>query len=159
MARTLWLLRHGEAVPHGARQDSDRELTPRGERQARLAGRALARAAVELETCWASPKVRARETARLACAELGVNFEEVSALAAGFGRDDALELLRLAGDGAHVLCVGHEPDLSQLVHDLTGARVELDTGAAAAIAVDGPRMHLRALLRPVDLETMAGSET
>ena len=29
----LWLLRHGEAVPHGSKDDFDRELTARGERQ------------------------------------------------------------------------------------------------------------------------------
>ena len=42
MAAQLWLLRHGEAVPHGSKPDEDRELTRRGERQAEAAGAALA---------------------------------------------------------------------------------------------------------------------
>jgi phosphohistidine phosphatase len=44
MARQLWLLRHGEAVPHDSKDDdADRELTARGERQSAAAGAALAR--------------------------------------------------------------------------------------------------------------------
>ena len=42
MARQLWLLRHAEAEPHGARPDPERRLTQRGEQQARAAGAALA---------------------------------------------------------------------------------------------------------------------
>ena len=42
MAPQLWLLRHGEAVPHESKPDSERELTPRGERQAVAAGKGLA---------------------------------------------------------------------------------------------------------------------
>ncbi|HVL95552.1 MAG TPA: phosphohistidine phosphatase SixA [Solirubrobacteraceae bacterium] len=156
MAKQLWLLRHGEAVPHGARSDSDRELTPRGEREARAAGRALARAGIEFDACWSSPKVRARDTAAHAGEELGVAFDEVSSLAAGFDRDDALELLHAHDDGACVLVVGHEPDFSQLVHDLTGARVALEKGGVAAILLDGAAAFLLALLRPRELEAMAG---
>src|SRR5215213_9293004 len=37
----LWLLRHGEAVPHESKPDFDRELTARGERQSIAAGEAL----------------------------------------------------------------------------------------------------------------------
>ena len=35
MAPQLWMLRHGEAVPHDSKPDAERELTPRGRRQAR----------------------------------------------------------------------------------------------------------------------------
>src|ERR671921_208059 len=105
MAKSLWLLRHGEAVPHGSRSDSDRELTPRGEQQSRTAGRALARLSVEFEACYTSPKVRARDTARLACQALNVEPEEVEVLGDGFDRDDALELLLAHDDDARVLLV------------------------------------------------------
>src|SRR6266496_2340896 len=112
MAKQLWFLRHGEAVPHGSRSDSDRELTPRGERQSRLAGRALARVGVEFDGCYTSPKVRAIDTARLACEELGRTYQVVSVLAGGFDFEDARELLLAHDDGAMVLIVGHEPDFS-----------------------------------------------
>ena len=70
----IWLLRHGDAEPHGG-ADADRELTEKGRRQARDAGRALAALGVEIEVCLASPKVRAVQTARIACEELGMEPE------------------------------------------------------------------------------------
>lgn len=154
MTKHLWLLRHGDAVPHESRPDADRELTPKGERQSRLAGQALARAGVELDACYASPKVRARDTARIACAELGVDVEVAPALAGDFDRRDAEELLLAHDDGAHVLVVGHEPDFSQIVHDLTGARVHFKKGGVAAVKV-GTAPELVVLLRPAELEPMA----
>jgi phosphohistidine phosphatase len=156
MARQLWLLRHGEAVAHDSRaSDADRELTPHGEHQAEMAGRALARLAVEFAACYTSPKVRARDTARIACRALNVDPVEVSALAAGFDRDDAMELLSAHDDGAAVLCVGHEPDLSQVLYDLTGARADVKKGGVAAAEVAGASAELIVLLRPRELEAIA----
>jgi phosphohistidine phosphatase len=156
VAKELWLLRHGEAVPHGTKPDSERELTPKGERQARLAGQALARAGMEFTACYSSPKVRARDTARLVGEAVGVVPEEASLLAAGFDDDDADELLLRHDDGDRVLVVGHEPDLSQIVHDLTGARIDLKKGGIAVVRLAGTRPELIALLRPNELETMVG---
>jgi phosphohistidine phosphatase len=155
VAKQLWLLRHGDAVPHGSKQDFDRELTPRGEHQARLAGRALARVGVEFAAVYTSPKVRARDTAAIACEEIGRNYDEASVLAGGFDCEDALELLMAHDDGACVLVVGHEPDFSQVVHDLTGARIDLKKGGLAAVRVGQPP-DLVVLLRPREIETMAG---
>ena len=156
MAKQLWLLRHGEAVPHGSRSDSERELTPHGQRQAQLAGRALARVGVEFDACYTSPKVRAVETARLACQELGLACQETELLAQSFERDEATELLRAHDDGACVLLVGHEPDFSQLVYDLTGGRVDVKKGGVAAIKVSAAP-ELLVMLRPAELEAMAGN--
>ena len=155
MAKQLWLLRHGDAVPHGAGPDSQRALTPKGENQARLAGRALARIALEFSGCYTSPKVRARDTARLACEALGRAYEERAELAEGFEVDDVKALLLEHDDDACVLVVGHEPDFSQVVHDLTGARIDMKKGGVAAVRVSGGAGQLIALLRPVELEAMA----
>lgn len=155
MATQLWLLRHGEAVPHGSRADSDRELTPRGEHQSAVAGRALARLGIEFDACYTSPKLRARDTARLACEELGVNFEPAATLAAGFDVAACRDLLHAHDDGAIVMVVGHEPDFSQLVADLTGARVAFEKGGVAAVHLEAGRPRLMALLRPRDLESIA----
>ena len=158
MARTLWLLRHGEAVPHGSRgDDAARELTPKGEHQARTAGRALARLNVELDACYTSPKVRARDTARLACEALGVGADEVSGLGSGFDRAEAQELLGAHGADACVLVVGHNPDFEQVVHDFTGARVDFKKGGVAAVRLDGARAELVVLLRPAELQAIAGA--
>src|SRR5919112_1357247 len=83
MPPQLWLLRHGEAVPHDAKPDADRELTARGERQAIAAGQALARLGVEFAACYTSPKVRARDTARLALPGGGVDIRRGGSAAGG----------------------------------------------------------------------------
>jgi phosphohistidine phosphatase len=155
MARELWLLRHGEAVPHDSKADDERELTPRGEAQAEAAGAALAALNAEFAACYTSPKIRARDTAALACRRLGVTPEEVAAVGGDFSREDALELLLAHDDDARVLVVGHNPAFAQVVHDFTGARVELPKGGVAAVAAGGTRGELLALLRPRELEALA----
>jgi phosphohistidine phosphatase len=152
VARLLWLLRHGDAEQAGAGDDFERRLTARGEREARAAGRALARLGASFEHVFASPRRRALDTALIACAELGVAPAVHEPLSGGFGLGDADELLAAASPGAALLLVGHEPDLSQLVAQLTGAHVEMRKGGLAAI-VGGT---LLVLLGPREIELVAG---
>jgi phosphohistidine phosphatase len=159
MAPQLWLLRHGEAVPHDSKPDEERELTARGERQALVAGAALARLGIEFDACYTSPKVRSVQTAGLACRSLGIEPVEEASIGSGFDRDDALALLRAHGDDARVLAVGHEPDFSQVVHDLTGGRVDFKKGGVAAVREEHGSGELVLLLRPRELETIALDET
>lgn len=142
----IYLLRHGDAEPRNG-DDSARRLTAKGERQARDAGRALAALGAELDACLTSPKVRAAETARLACEALGLAPETAPQLAGG--DFDSLALSAGRGD---VLLVGHEPDFSTEVARLTGAKAKLRKGGLAI--VDGST--LQALLRPADLRGIAG---
>ena len=151
MARQLWILRHGEAEPHGARPDAERRLTERGEAQARAAGAALAVLGVDIAACFTSPKVRARETAELACAELGIEPIVHPPLREGFTARDAVELVDAAGGEKRVLVVGHEPDFSQVVHDLTGGRIQLKKGGIAGVRMNGGLADLIVLLRPREL--------
>jgi len=151
----LWLLRHGEAVPHESKPDHERELTPRGERQSIAAGEALARLGLEAAACYTSPLVRARQTAELACRSLGVEPEDRESLGKEFDADAARELLLEHEDGARVLIVGHNPSFAQVVHDLTGARVDMKKGGVAGIRVAGAETELIALLRPRELEALA----
>ena len=149
MSQQLWLLRHGEAEPHDARPDDERRLTDRGREQSRAAGRALAALELTFQLALTSPKVRAADTASLACAELGIEPAVHEPLRSGFDRDDALELLHAAGDDKRVLVVGHEPDFSQVVHDVSGARIALRKGGVAGgRVVPGGGGELIALLRP-----------
>ena len=155
MAQQLWLLRHGEAVPHESKPDAERELTARGERQSAAAGAALARLGLEFAAVYTSPLVRAVGTARLACEALNVEPEEEQLLANGFDRGDALELLGRHDADARVLVVGHEPSFSQVVHDLTGGRVDFKKGAVVAVRLEGSRGELIVMLRPRELESLA----
>lgn len=158
MAQQLWLLRHGEAEPHGAANDDDRALTDRGRDQSRAAGRALNALEVVFQDVYASPKVRARDTAALACEALGTAPVEHEPLRSGFTADDAAALLHAAGEDHRVLLVGHDPDFSQIVHDLTGARVAMKKGGIAGIRMEGTRRgELLVLLRPRELDRLGAA--
>lgn len=143
----LWILRHAEAEDANGRPDAQRPLTARGRRQAADVGAALAALGVRLDACLASPRVRAQETAALACRPLGVAVETAPELAGG--PFDPLALA--AGRGADVLLVGHNPDVAQAIFDLTGARVHMRTAALAGIA----GRELEVFLRPEDTAAIA----
>jgi phosphohistidine phosphatase len=154
--RTLWLLRHGDAEPHGSAPDFDRRLTERGERQALAAGRALARLGLTLEHAFTSPRVRALETARIACAELGIEPIVHPPLGGQFDERGAAELIAATSADGALLLIGHEPDLSGLVAALTAAPIEMKKGGLAAIRVGSARAELSLLLRPREIEVLAG---
>ncbi len=141
----IYLLRHGDAE-EGVGDDAARRLTLKGERQAEAAGRALAALAAKPDVCLASPKVRAADTARLACEALDLELEIAAELRGG-----PFDSTALAAGRGDVLLVGHEPDFSNEVARLTGAKVKLRKGGLAVI--DGST--LVALLRPRDLAGIA----
>jgi phosphohistidine phosphatase len=156
MARHLWFLRHGEAEPHDARPDFDRRLTPRGEEQSRAAGRAMAALELPFQLALTSPLVRSLDTARLACEELGCEPVVERSLSKGFHADHAIELAYAAGPDKRVLLVGHNPDFEQVLHDLTGTRLDLKKGGIAAVRLDGRRGTLIVLLRPREIARIGG---
>ena len=141
----IYLLRHGDAE-EGNRDDAARRLTAKGNRQARAAGRALAAMGAEIDACLVSPRVRAMDTARLACEALSLEPETAAELGGG-----SFDSLSLAAGRGEVLLVGHEPDFSNEVARLTGGKVKLRKGGLAI--VDGST--LLALLRPHDLAALA----
>ena len=141
----IWLLRHGDAADGSP--DAERPLTDEGREQARAAGAALRRLGVELDACLASPKLRSADTARLACAELGVEHQLEPKLAGGPFDAEALA----AGLGDEVLLVGHDPDFSMAVHALTGAQVRMKKGGLAGIQ----KGELMLLLRSHELRAIA----
>src|SRR3954471_14095715 len=151
MARELWLLRHGEAEPGGAVRDEERRLTPRGEAQSRAAGLLLERLGVRFALVACSPRVRAVQTATFAVEPLGLEPVVHQPLSEGFDFDAALELTAMGGEDGRVLAVGHNPDFAQLVHDLSGARAKMATGALAAVRLRAVVGELRLLVRPIDL--------
>ena len=105
----------------------------------------------------ASPKVRALDTARLAAEAWDGGPEVHEPLAEGFDGRAALEVLHTLGADGRLMVVGHEPDLSQTVADLTGGRIDLKKGGLAVVRIDGAGGELILLLRPRELEAIAGS--
>ncbi len=141
----LWLLRHAEAAD-GA-PDDERPLTERGARQAEAAGRALARLGAEIQVCLSSPKLRARQTAELACEALGLEVTVEPALSG-----EPFDVHALTAGLGDVLLVGHDPSFSLTLHDLTGAQARMRKGGVAAIE----KGELLVLLRPRELSVIAG---
>jgi len=140
-------MRHGDAAPGSP--DAERPLTDKGRDQARAAGVALRALGVSIDACLASPRIRAAETARIACEEIGgVEPTPEPRLAGGSFDPDELA----AGLGDDVLLVGHDPDFSDAVAALTGARVSMKKGALAGVE----NRELVVLLRPAELKLIAG---
>jgi phosphohistidine phosphatase len=142
----IWLLRHGDA--QDGSPDAERPLTDKGREQSRVAGAALRALGVKIDACLTSPKVRAADTARIACAELGEVEPQLEPKLAG-GPFDAEALA--AGLGDDVLLVGHDPDFSAAVRSLTGAQVRMKKGGLAAV----DRGELVVLSRPKELKMLA----
>jgi phosphohistidine phosphatase len=143
----IYLLRHGDSED-GSGDDAARRLTRKGERQSEAAGRALATLGVQIDACLSSPKMRALDTARIAAEQLDVEVEAAEALRGG-----DFDPLELAAGRGEVLLVGHEPDLSNAVATLTGAKLKLRKGGVAAVE-DGT---LQALLTPRQLRSIASA--
>jgi phosphohistidine phosphatase len=142
----IWLLRHGDAAEGSP--DAERPLTDKGREQSRVVGAALKALGVEIDACLTSPKVRAAETARIACEQLGDLEPQLEPKLAG-GPFDAEALA--AGLGDDVLLVGHDPDFSAAVHSLTGAQVRLKKGGLAGV----DRGELIVLLRPREMKQIS----
>jgi phosphohistidine phosphatase len=159
MARQLWLLRHADAEPHGSRPDDERQLTQRGEEQARTAGIALVRMGVSFGAILASPKARARETAELALAQMSESQRELlelhPLLAGGLRAREALDLLAGVSADGPLLLVGHEPDLSSVAGELAGGRVDLKKGGLLVVRLSGAGAELILVLRPAELALIA----
>jgi phosphohistidine phosphatase len=143
----IWLLRHGHAADGSP--DAERPLTEKGREQSRAAGAALKALGVTPDACLTSPKVRAADTARLACEELGggVVPQHEPKLSGGPIHPEEMA----AGLGDDVLLVGHDPDFSMAVHDMTGAQVRLPKGGLAGVESG----ELKVLLRPAELAAIA----
>jgi phosphohistidine phosphatase len=140
----LWLLRHAEAAD--GLPDDERPLTARGARHAQAAGKALARLGASVDVCLTSPKLRALQTAQLACESLDLKPTIESRLAG-----EPFDPYDLTGGLGDVLLVGHDPSFSLVLHDLTGAQARMRKGGLAGIA----KGELLTLLRPTELVAIA----
>jgi phosphohistidine phosphatase len=126
--------------------DDERPLTDRGVRQAEAAGRAMAALGTHIDACLTSPKLRALQTARLACEPLGVTPTIEPALGG-----EPFDVHGLIAGLGEVLLVGHDPSFTLTLHDLTGAQARMRKGGLAGVA----KGELVVLLRPAELSAIA----
>ncbi len=165
----IYILRHGIAVDRGDRgydKDSERPLTPEGERKLQLIGEAMEKLELRFDLILTSPYVRARQTAEAVAEVLGARkkIELSDALTPGGSTQQLVELLnRLRPPPEDVLLVGHEPYLSGLVSLLLAGRegfpVVLKKGGLCKLTTDslkhGRCAALEWLLTPKQMALMA----
>jgi phosphohistidine phosphatase len=120
VAMQLVIVRHAEADPGSPElPDALRALTPNGRKQARSLGLHLRKQGIEPDAVVSSPLLRARETAAVLAALLGLADPAVdSRLAPGAAPGDIEDAVR--GRGETVVVVGHQPDCGRAAAAITG---------------------------------------
>jgi phosphohistidine phosphatase len=132
----LYFLRHGEADwPEWKKSDDERPLTKRGKREMRDVAKFLDRLKVRPNLIVTSPLPRAAQTAEIAADYLKAKLRKDELLAPGFGASKLRTVLKR--HRARVLMlVGHEPDFTQVISELTGASLKLSKAGVALVDVD-----------------------
>ncbi len=136
----LYIVRHAVAVDGASFSgpDAERPLTPEGREKFTALAEALSRMGLRPGRLWASPLLRARQTAEILAEALDASrVETTDVLACGARPKRVLELAASAGDGPAIV-VGHEPDLGELVASAIGAEspLPLQKGAVAALSFE-----------------------
>jgi phosphohistidine phosphatase len=154
---TLYLLRHAHAgdPERWSGDDAERPLSDKGRRQAERVGRMLAGVEDRPDLVVTSPLVRARETADIVAAELGVDVVVDRRLVGPLYTEELEDILAAAGTSERPCLVGHDPDFSSLLGELLGvAAIPMRKGTLARVDFDGRVRSGRGTLRclvPPDL--------
>ena len=117
----LYILRHAIAVERGTagfEEDSQRPLTDKGAKKMTRIAQGMLRFQFSLDAIYASPFVRARQTAEIVAEAFKARelLEITPHLAVGGDPHHLLKLINGAhGRTASIMVVGHEPYLSTLI--------------------------------------------
>jgi phosphohistidine phosphatase len=122
----IHLLRHGIAIDDDDPQcpnDADRFLTERGASKTRAAARGIVRLGIVPDTVYASPYVRAQQTAEIVREALKLDHVPCTTRDDLVPHEDPRGFIRLLHcvQAEHVLCVGHAPHLDWVVAYLVGS--------------------------------------
>ena len=132
----LCFLRHGEADwPNWNKPDDERPLTERGRKEMKRVANFLERLKFSADAILTSPLPRASQTAEIVAGRLGIELRTESALAHGFNVERLRRLLAKAGADC-VMVVGHEPEFSEVIKELTGGEVKLSKAGVALLEVN-----------------------
>jgi phosphohistidine phosphatase len=153
----IYIMRHGPAEDVSATgRDADRALTPAGRDRVREVAHLLAREDEAPNVIFTSPLVRALQTAEIVAAVTklearGGTVETTRDIAPG---GDASSFVRhlVETKKKRAMLVGHEPDLSELVHKLTKRQIEMLKAMVVGVSAEDSGMRLRFVLNPKSLE-------
>lgn len=131
----VFIMRHGEAEAHSA-TDMQRQLTPQGRADIAQMMDSHRNDLVNVEVIWASPYMRAQQTAQIAAESLGVPVVHQNFLPPNGNPDDVINALQEHREQV-VLMVTHQPLVSILVDGLAGletGRYRMGPGALACLS-------------------------
>jgi phosphohistidine phosphatase len=141
IAMELYLLRHAHAGDPAkwTGDDAVRPLSAKGRSQCERLGSFLAGIGFQPDAIVSSPKVRALETAELIAEFLGIGVTTDDRLVIGFDLAALGGLVRDTGEPARLVVVGHDPDFSDLLAELTDApSILMRKGALARVDLELP---------------------
>jgi len=139
----LYFLRHGQAGTrhdwHG--DDSERPLTVEGKKRMQREAAAIRTLDLPLDVIISSPLVRAAQTAGIVAKARGSAARLVTdgRLAPGFGPKHLAAIVAEHRGARGLMLVGHEPDFSETISQVTGGgRLAMKKGALAYVEVEDP---------------------
>jgi phosphohistidine phosphatase len=134
----LYFLRHGDAGSPSATDDEARVLTDGGVAALRAATRIWQRLNLRPDVVISSPLARAVQTARIFCDGFGGVPIVDEGLRPGASWGQLARAMSRHPDARRVMFVGHEPDLSSAIVELTGAAsVRMRKGGLACVEFYG----------------------
>jgi phosphohistidine phosphatase len=145
----LYFLRHGQADwPNWDRSDDERPLTEAGKKEVAAVAKLLARLEVS-PVILTSPLPRASQTARIAGKYLKAEVREEPFLRPGFNATHLRKMLK-SFSGKSLMVVGHEPDFTRTIFQLTGGNTKMSKAGVAFMELETESMKglLRWLVPP-----------
>jgi len=145
----FYLLRHGKADwPNWDQPDDERPLTEEGKKEVAAVAKLLARLEIN-PVILTSPLPRASQTAEIAGKFLEAKVRKEPLLRPGF---DATRLRKILQNfsGKSLMVVGHEPDFTRTIQQLTGGNTKMSKAGVAFIELETESMKgtLRWLVPP-----------
>ncbi len=145
----LYLLRHGKADwPNWSQPDDERPLTDEGKKEVAAVAKRLARLEIT-PVILTSPLPRASQTAEITGKHLDMKVRTEPLLRPGF---DAAKLGKILKgfSGKSLMIVGHEPDFTHTIFQLTGGNTKMPKAGVALIELETNSMEgeLRWLIPP-----------
>jgi phosphohistidine phosphatase len=134
----FYLLRHGKADwPSWDRPDDERPLTEEGKKEVAAVAKLLSRLGIT-PVILTSPLPRASQTAEIAGKHLNTKVHVEPLLRPGFDTARLGKLLKKFS-GKSLMVVGHEPDFTRTILQLTGANTKMSKAGVAFIELEtGP---------------------
>ncbi len=141
----LIFFRHGPAGSRTEWQgpDGERPLTSDGRAVVAQAAGLLARSGLSVDAVLTSPLTRARQTAEIAADTLGCadRLVDDERLAHGLDRKGLAAIVAEHAGARSLMLVGHEPDFSATIAQITGGTVVVKKAAVARVDLDEQTMR------------------